>query len=532
MGKKGKKEKGRGAEKAANKLAKKDAKNDGMEDLEAMIAEFKEIDRKRTTFNEEKSSHPSPRSNLSVVAHPEKDELILFGGEYFNGRKTFVYNDTFVYSIKKNEWTKQLIPQAPPPRCAHQAVAVSKEGGQMWIFGGEFASPNNAQFYHYKDLWVLSLKDHKWEEIKASGGPSQRSGHRMAVYKKSIFVFGGFHESSKNFLYFNDCFTFSLTEYKWTKLTVGGNGPSPRSACQLTVTPNGILVVGGYSKVKLKKDLEKGSAHTDMFLLADDISGKFKWSQVKDSGNKPWPRSNFSLTQMAPNRAVMFGGVCDEDLEEDIDSYFFNSLHCIDLVSYRWFNLDLRKPKVQKKNKSAESDIGSNDDPNTATNTDEDPTTSDSQPDKPHTFLLPCARMNANIVLKKNYLFVYGGVFEEKEKQVTLNDLWSIDVKKMDEWKQIVEADDTSKDWMEEEDEEDSDESDEEPHSSTNDTNNGEGDAKSKPCVLGGESFDEFWARTSEQWLEEASSMAEEDIRADETRRTAKNNAKVLFFGT
>lgn len=27
------------------------------------------------------------RLNASLSAHPEKDELILFGGEYFNGKK-------------------------------------------------------------------------------------------------------------------------------------------------------------------------------------------------------------------------------------------------------------------------------------------------------------------------------------------------------------------------------------------------------------------------------------------------------------
>ena len=101
MGKKNKKEKGRGAEKAAKKLLKKDAKAEDLTDLESMIAEFQEQDRKRLTFNEEKCAHPPPRTSLSFVAHPERDELILFGGEYFNGQKTLLYNEVFVYNIKK-----------------------------------------------------------------------------------------------------------------------------------------------------------------------------------------------------------------------------------------------------------------------------------------------------------------------------------------------------------------------------------------------------------------------------------------------
>lgn len=116
MGKKTKKTKGRGAEKAASKMAKKDQKAEGMEELESLIAQFQELDKKKTTFSEETTGQPSPRSNLSVTAHPDKDELILFGGEYYNGNQTTMYNDVFIYNIKKSEWTKQIIPNSPPPR--------------------------------------------------------------------------------------------------------------------------------------------------------------------------------------------------------------------------------------------------------------------------------------------------------------------------------------------------------------------------------------------------------------------------------
>ena len=496
MGKKSKKTKGKGAEKTAQKMAKKDQKREDMADLEALIAEFQEIDRKRTTFTEEKSSHPSPRSSLTVTPHPDKEELILFGGEYFNGHKTFMYNDVYVYQIKKNEWIKQSFPNPPPPRCAHQAVAISKEGGQLWVFGGEFASPTNAQFYHYKDFWVLRLKEHKWEQVKAAGGPSHRSGHRMIVYKRLIFVFGGFQESHKNFVYFNDCYMFSLTDYAWTKLSPSGNGPSPRSACQLAVTPNGILIVGGYSKVRVKKDVEKGTSHSDMFLLSDDADMKFKWVPVKDSGQKPWPRSGFSFAQISPTRVLMFGGVCDEEEEDEIESVFFNNLTCLDLVSYRWFPMEFRKPKI--KQKSAEPDQGD-------TESDEKSSTSAKT-----TVYLPCGRMNPSSVVKRNYLYIYGGMFEENDKQVTLNDLWTIDFKKMESWQQLIEADDTSADWFENDD----DSSDEDEETANQ--------AQTHPSVEGNEDLASYFRRTKEHWLEQASDIADEIERADSIRSQAE----------
>jgi hypothetical protein len=56
-------------------------------------------------------------------------------------------------------------PGAPPPRCAHQAVATTMNHGELWIFGGEFTSPNESQYYHYRDLWVYRFADKKWEKI-------------------------------------------------------------------------------------------------------------------------------------------------------------------------------------------------------------------------------------------------------------------------------------------------------------------------------------------------------------------------------
>ena len=57
--------------------------------------------------------------------------------------------------------------------------------------------------------------------------------------------------------------------YQWVKLDISGTAPAPRSGCQMTVNKQGkIVIYGGYSKSKVKKDVEKGVVHTDMFFLA------------------------------------------------------------------------------------------------------------------------------------------------------------------------------------------------------------------------------------------------------------------------
>lgn len=53
----------------------------------------------------------------------------------------------------------------------------------------------------------------------------------------------------------------------------------------------------------------------------------------------------------------------------------------------------------------------------------------------------PCPRSNAMLAVKHGVLYVYGGMFEVGDRQFTLNDLYAIDIHKMEEWKVLVEMD-------------------------------------------------------------------------------------------
>jgi len=251
-----------------------------------------------------------------------------------------------------------------------------------------------------------------------------------------------------------------------------------------------------------------------MYSLTEE-SGKWKWTKLKDSGNKPWPRSNFAVAQMNPTRLVLFGGVTDEDEEESIESIFFNSMFCLDLSSHRWFPMELRKPKVNDEEGDGDKAV----------------------------FVLPCPRMNAYCAVKKNSLYLYGGVFEDDdEKEITLNDLWSIDLKKMDGWNQLHESDDTGADWKDEEsdneDDDDEDGDDEEKMTAecssnqsgemewTDDIDNNQ----DHPALSTGDSLASYWFRTREHWLETVCDEdVDEDERADELNEKAQKLARAWF---
>lgn len=281
MGKRDKKtKKGKGAEKTTLKTNKKlEAKQKkllqklGEQDIVEVVAKLEAEEARLKTVTETVTAAPSPRSNFTLCAHPgDKEELILFGGEFFDGKVMTIYNDLFMYNIAKNEWKTVRSPAGPAPRCSHQMVATAGDGGQLWIFGGEHPSPSQSQFFHYRDMWVYRLAEKKWEKITAPGGPSARSGHRMVALKKRLFVFGGFYDSGASFTYFNDVWCFSLETYTWHEIKCeGAIKPAPRSAGSMAATPDGrLLVWGGYSRTSVKKDVDRGVTHMDMFVLTQE----------------------------------------------------------------------------------------------------------------------------------------------------------------------------------------------------------------------------------------------------------------------
>ncbi|XP_014771744.1 kelch domain-containing protein 4 [Octopus bimaculoides] len=567
MGKKNKKDsKGKGKEKTtmktekkAEKRLKKELAAKGEEDIEKLIAEFQEKDREKNKVIEEKCDPPSQRCNATFTAHPDKEELVLFGGEYYNGKQMFMYNDLFFYNTKKNEWLKVTAPNSPPPRSSHQAVMLKQGGGQLWIFGGEFSNHSQSQFYHFKDLWVFYLKDKKWEKVKAVGGPSSRSGHRMVNYKKMLVVFGGFNDNYRDYKYYNDVHIFNLETYTWIKVTINGTPPSPRSGCILVSSPslNKIFVFGGYSKQPIKKDVDQGCCHTDMFALMPEgkqekssmVSLHWKWQPVKQSGFCPDPRSSMtSVVVPGSNHAICFGGVYDdEENEETITSKFFNDLYSIDLEMGYWNKITINEKKTtgekkrrKKQEDECDQDKSSDDEAktedsaeNAAANLEQlelkDPvemvsTSSDgvftvvigpssktssgvTESDNPssNTFdpFMPSPRMNCLLAITGGQLYLYGGLFEDGDAQVTLSDFYFLDLSKKHKWNTIIEMDTKKLEW------EESDSSDDDKESDSSDTESDMDVDDNVPDINDGESEEKYFERTQELWLQQAKENAE-----------------------
>ncbi|XP_057799521.1 uncharacterized protein LOC131015236 [Salvia miltiorrhiza] len=510
MGKKTKKP-GKGKEKTEKKTAKAEEKKARREskkispedDIDAILLNIqKEEAKKKEVHVDDNVPAPSPRSNCSLTVNPSKEtELVLYGGEFYNGNKTFVYGDLYRFDVEKQEWKLISSPNSPPPRSAHQAVAWKN---YLYIYGGEFTSPNQERFHHYKDFWVLDLKTNQWEQLNYKGCPSPRSGHRMVLYKHKIIIFGGFYDTLREVRYYNDLHVFDLDQYKWQEIkpTPGCLWPSARSGFQFVVYQDEIYLYGGYSKEVSssdKKVTEKGNVHSDMWCLDPKT---WVWNKVKKTGMPPGPRAGFSMA-VHKKRALLFGGVVDMEMEGDVMmSLFLNEIYGFQLDNHRWYPLELRKEKATKHKLKKDSDERVNDvdlqnnmkvaeRQNSSLSVGEDENSDDDadmdvdvknisaslhrnvtvvdneevsgsskkfavqESDLPE-IVKPCGRINSCMVVGKDTLYLYGGMMEVKDQEITLDDLYALNLSKLDEWKCIIPA--SESEWIEVSDEEDEDE--------------------------------------------------------------------------
>jgi hypothetical protein len=68
--------------------------------------------------------------------NPTTSEMILFGGEHFDGKLTRFFNDLYRIDLKKDKlsWKRYSSSNAPSPRSSHQAIITPSQ--QMFLFGG------------------------------------------------------------------------------------------------------------------------------------------------------------------------------------------------------------------------------------------------------------------------------------------------------------------------------------------------------------------------------------------------------------
>ncbi|KAI1446836.1 galactose oxidase [Annulohypoxylon stygium] len=506
--------------KAQKKEKAKASKLDGSDaedvDLDAVLAEYKKAQEEFVKITETVSEEPpKPRSSSTFLASPSNsNQLLLFGGETWNGALANFYNDLNIYYTDRDEWHCVTSPNAPLPRSGHAWCRGGNQKDSVFLFGGEFSSPKQGTFYHYNDFWRLEPSSREWTRIEVKGKtPPARSGHRMTYYKNYIILFGGFQDTSNQTKYLNDLWLYDTQNFFWHTPTLPPAQLKPDARSSFTFLPHeqGAVLFGGYSRVKTtvsanksakgasqgQRNIMKPMVHEDCFFLritqppADsppNTPPNVRWEKRKKPANTPNPSRAGATMTYHKGRGLLFGGVHDvEQSEEGMDSEFFNQLYAWNIERNRFFPMALRKARVQKKAPPQEQRVGrrgraqANEEEllkqlaalqagsslEDADNMDIDlkPGQEPEEPEKPTREMpvsmeFPHPRFNAQLAVQDDVLYIYGGTYEAKDREYTFDDLYAIDLGKMDGCKQVFKREDDTWVGSDEEDEDDEDEDD------------------------------------------------------------------------
>lgn len=479
------------ADTKSKKMAKKSGEEEEDQDIDQILEQYAKEQEEFQAINIDVVKKPSKRLNPAMVANPTqgKKELLLFGGEHTENGVSHFYNDLYSYTIDKDVWRKITSKNSPLPRSSHAMCA--HPSGIVLMFGGEFSSPKQSTFYHYGDTWILDGETKEWTKIDQKRGPSARSGHRLGCWKNYIIMHGGFRDLGASTTYLNDVWLFDITDYKWIQVEFPPNHiiPDARSGHSLIPCADGVIIYGGYCKVKARKGQQKGKVLTDIWTLKMKSDPKaVRFERRRKQGFNPSPRVGCSLV-FHKNRGIMFGGVYDYDeSEEQIDSEFYNNLYSYQLESNRWYNLSLKpqraKKQVQVKEKTRDEDLEDilNSILEKAKLNDEDENEDMSQIEKlkqqeeeeeveevveyPVVNQLPHPRFNPATCVVDDTYYIFGGIYEKEDREFCLDSFYGIDLGKLDGvkvfWENLSELEEEIVGSDEEEEDEDDDEDDDE----------------------------------------------------------------------
>lgn len=435
-------------------------------------------------------SVPTSRSNASLAYYHTRNEFILFGGELYNGSTTECYNELYIYNISKNQWKLISCHNQPTPRSSHQSCIVGDLmymfGGEYTSTSGEQFHHFNELYTLDLLTYTWNKMDTKSTCSARSGHRMIYDQHN-----NRLIVFGGFFDNNQTIKYYNDLHMFDITtqqwnEYKYDKLA---SVPCMRSGfCFISNhTQNTAYMYGGITiqqkqhKLPDQRKKSRSLAHNDTInnkqIILNDMWSldlmTLRWSNIKKVGLYPCIRSGISCSVIQNKQwMVLFGGVADTDSvnrhsvndsdneDEDNETECYNDLYVYDMVNKQFFIVNVAgvisypdphaiKVMQQKKLKSDKQKLNSNNtnDANIESTSesifDFDPvndilannttvanttlsTPTNTTPQQSH--CIPYARRSAMLCSTGNELYIYGGVLEISDCDVTLNDMYSIDI--------------------------------------------------------------------------------------------------------
>jgi N-acetylneuraminic acid mutarotase len=423
-------------------------------------------------------SHPTARSGHQAVTW--KHFMILFGGFYEALRDTpRWYNDVYVFNLQTESWMDvphSKLTARPEPRSACNAAVI---GDQMIVHGGfsklsksilaRSNNHNNSQINQnnpeeetsetktHSDAWVLQLKPLLtgqppiWERLLSSTqrglvaakNPNNRAGTASVAYKSRLLAYGGVvdqesHNHKIQSIFYNDLFALDVARRKWfpvhvKKMPSNGTGSKRRRRKEDSTPEQSELPE---SKETFGDDIEESENDSD---LEED-------EHDDDNGET----HAWDLDKLRSNMFAFVdgnGNTIYEKIEEESD----------DEVGYRKQDSEEEKEETKQEELEQPKPVADHSESSSGEEKEQkkEPVSKaktsplerkviasssvmvvDPETKIPEAVARtePLPRINASLLVSGHTLFVYGGLLEVGDREVTLDDLWSFDLRKREKW--------------------------------------------------------------------------------------------------
>jgi len=403
---------------------------------------------------------PSARSGMGCLVW--KHYMVIIGGFFEAVRETKWYNDVHVFNLQTETWMD--VPQSrlavkPEPR---SACNVALYGTDKLIVHGGFSkfktSTAAVETKTHTDAWVLHLssllqqKPPTWERwmsstnSKSANTPNGRAGMSSLSYKNRMLVFGGVvdceeHHHKVESVFYNDLMVMDIERRKWFPLRVnksGGNGIDGKKSRRRRKDNDGDE--GKNNEEEAKMEVNEDS--TSSSEIEEDI--------IEEDGDDIQNNSGWDINMLRSNMFAFVdgdGNIVYEKIEDDDD----------DEKKITAENEDVeRKESEEKEEEKEETKKDEKEETKEEERTDDQSKKQPSNNGKhrpkkiPSSSVMamnetknapeaiqrenPLPRINAATLIHGNTMYLLGGILEVGDREITLDDMWTLDLRKRDKW--------------------------------------------------------------------------------------------------
>ncbi|CAG9326270.1 unnamed protein product [Blepharisma stoltei] len=171
-----------------------------------------------------------------------------------------------------------------------------------------------------------------FSEIKATTGtiPESRVSGTMAYVNSFLYLYGG-----QSVDYGHCMKILDFRKLKWDHISYERSIESPgfRMGHTCLEYKNSLILYGGRSKYNVVLNLRECSHYIYKF-----DTGKLSWEAIIPEGNVKDGRRNHGAGILG-HTMIIYGGI-------DSHGRILSSIHCLDLVAFKWFNIEIETTHV------------------------------------------------------------------------------------------------------------------------------------------------------------------------------------------